>query len=114
MGHAQEESGDVLPLILVMGRLSALAAGTSSIQAPRDGAKHFVSHGLARPGQATTAGKSNYSDDCCFVYGDTFAFMVFQRMQGRRGAIARPPVICRTHVQGLGQKVDNQREKPAV
>ena len=50
MGHAQEESGDVLPLILVMGRLSALAAGESSIQAPRDGAKHFMSHGLARPG----------------------------------------------------------------
>ena len=89
--------------------MSALAAGASSIQAPRDGAKHFVSHGLTRPGEST-----DHSDEGCFVYGDTFAFMVLERMQGRRGATAGPPVICRTHVQGLGRKVDNERDKPAV
>ena len=50
MGHAEEESGDVHPLRLVMGRMSALAAGAPSI-APRDGAKYCVSHGLARPAE---------------------------------------------------------------
>jgi hypothetical protein len=32
----------------------------------------------------------DYSDEGCFVYGDTFAFMVHERMQGRRGATAGP------------------------
>jgi hypothetical protein len=58
--------------------------------------------------------RDDYSDEGSFVYGDTFAFMVLERMQGRRGAPAGPPVICRTHVQGLGRKVDNEREKPGV
>ena len=58
--------------------------------------------------------RDDNSDEGSFVYADTFAFMVLERMQGRRGATAGPPVICRTHVQGLGQKVDNEREKPEV
>ena len=47
-------------------------------------------------------------------YSDEGSFMVLERMQGRRGAPAGPPVMCRTHVQGLGRKVDNEREKPGV
>ena len=58
--------------------------------------------------------RDDYSDEGSFVYGDTFAFMVLELMQGRRGAPAGPPVICGTHVQGLGRKVDNEREKPGV
>ena len=38
-------------LRLVMRRMSALAAGAPSIQAPQDGAKHCVSHRLARPAE---------------------------------------------------------------
>ena len=67
---------------------------------------------------------SDCSDEGCLVYGDTFAFMVHERMQGRRGATAGRAVICRAHVQGLGRachmdlagqaKVDNESDKPAV
>ena len=75
-------------------------------------------------GEATTAGERRLLRQGCFVYGDTFAFMVLERMQGRRGATAGPLVICRTHVQGLSRachmdlagqaKVDNESDKPAV
>ena len=58
--------------------------------------------------------RDDNSDEGSFVYADTFAFMVLERMQGRRGAPAGPPVICLTHVQGLGRKVDNEREKAGV
>ena len=66
----------------------------------------------------------DYSDEGCFVYGDTFAFTVHERMQGRRGATAGPAVTCTLHVHGLasachmdltGQaKVNNVSDKPQV
>ena len=42
---------------------------------------------VAEPPQLVSG---DYSDQGCFVYGDTFAFMVHERMQGRRGATAGP------------------------
>ena len=42
---------------------------------------------VAEPPQLVSG---DYSDEGCFVYGDTFAFMVHERMQGRRGATAGP------------------------
>ena len=74
---------------------------------------------VAKPPQLVSG---DYTDKGSFVYGDTFAFMALERMKGRRGATAEPPVICRTHVQGLachmdlaGQaKVDNESDKPVV
>ena len=45
---------------------------------------HMDLPGQAKPPQLV----SDYSDEGCFVYGDTFAFMVHERMQGRRGATA--------------------------
>ena len=56
---------------------------------------HMDLPGQTKPPQLV----SDYSDEGCFVYGDTFAFMVHERMQG---ATAGPAIICRTHVQGLG------------
>ena len=62
---------------------------------------HMDLPGQAKPPQLV---RDDYSDEGCFVCGDTFAVMVLERMQGRRGATAGPPVICRTHVQGLGRR----------
>ena len=42
---------------------------------------------VAEPPQLVSG---DYSDQGCFVYGDTFAFMVHERMQGRRGATDGP------------------------
>ena len=42
---------------------------------------------VAEPPQLVSG---DYTDEGCFVYGDTFAFMVHERMQGRRGATAGP------------------------
>ena len=67
--------------------------------------------GQERPPQLV---RDDYSDEGSFVYGDTFAFMVLERMQGMRGAPGGPPVICQTHVQGLGWKVEIEREMPGV
>ena len=72
---------------------------------------HMDLPGQEKPPQLV---RDDYSDKASFVYGDTAAFMVHERMQGRRGAPAGPPVICQTHVQGLGWKVEIEREMPGV
>ena len=83
---------------------------------------------VAKPPQLVSG---DYSDKGSFVYVTpspswrlSACRAALERMQGRRGATAGPPVICRTHVQGLGRachmdlagqaKVDNESDKPAV
>ena len=76
---------------------------------------------MAEPPQLVSG---DFSDEGCFVYGDTFASMVHERMQGRRGATAGPAVTCTMHVHGLasachmdlaGQaEADNGSDKPGV
>ena len=44
---------------------------------------HMDLHGQERPPQLV---RDDNSDEGSFVYADTFAFMVLERMQGRRGA----------------------------